>query len=54
MGKRQIEDEITISNDYPELIAAAPVHPVLALVVAMALDSGRREWLNVAGNKLND
>ena len=51
---RDLEKAIVVSNDYPGIIAAAQVHAVLALAAATALDSERREWLNVAGGKRND
>jgi hypothetical protein len=44
---------LMVSNDQPGIIAAAQVHAVLALAAATALDSGQREWLNVAGGKLS-
>jgi hypothetical protein len=52
--KRGKDDAIAVSNDYPERIAAAQVHAVLAPTAATALDSDRLEWLNVAGSKLSD
>ena len=54
MGKGELEDEITVSDDYPGVITMAQVHAVLALAPATALDSDRREWFAVAGSKLGD
>ena len=51
---RDLEDPIVVSDDHPGTIAAAQVHAVLALAAATALDTDRREWLNVAGGKLSD
>jgi hypothetical protein len=53
-GKGDLEDPIVVSDDHPGTIAAAQVHAVLALAAATALDTDRREWLNVAGGKLSD
>jgi hypothetical protein len=53
-GKGDLEDEFVVSNDSPGIIAAAQVHAVLALAAATALDSDRRERLDVAGSKLSD
>lgn len=53
-GKGELEDEIAVSNDHPGIVAATPVHAVLALAAATALDSGCREWFDVAGSKLGD
>jgi hypothetical protein len=52
--RRQLEDEIVVSNDHPGIIAAAQVHAVLALAATTALDSDHPQWFKVAASKLID
>ena len=53
-SKGQFEPAIVVFDNSPGKIAAAQVHAVLALAAATALDSDRRERLDVAGGKLSD
>jgi hypothetical protein len=53
-GKGAFEPAIVVSDPSPGKIAEAQMHAILALAAATALDSDRREWLDVAGGKLGD
>lgn len=52
-GKGASEPGIVGSDNSPGTIAAVHVHTVFALAAATALNSDRREWLDVAGSKLS-
>ena len=53
-GKTAFEPVTVVSDPSPERVAMAQAHAVLALAAATAVDSDRREWLDVAGGKLSD